>query len=358
MSPRPPSSVDHSEDPPPVVTTEIAAEAAVWIARLHGPERSIRMERECLNWQERSAAHRRAFESCTETWEDVARVTLGAAYATVSSQGSESDGSAKTGRPARARWPLALAAGALLSIGVVFGQLWRNLGVHATGVGEQQLVILDDGTRMSLNTNSRVRVQIGSERRSVSIEGGEALFEVAKDSRRPFVVCAAGSEVVALGTVFSVRLDTSRADLDEALAVTLIEGEITLQAARAGRSDGLAPARPVSMQPGERVRLTRAPGSSEDAAVAQVDRPRIESLVAWKHSEAMFDGTPLIEAIVELNRYNRTPIVLIGGTALASLRVSGVYRTGDTAGFARDVAALHGLVVRERNGRLELTATQ
>lgn len=358
MRPQTSPPLDRSEGLPPVVTPEIAAEAAVWIARLHGPDRSIRMERECLAWQQRSAAHRRAFERSTETWQDVARVTLGDAYASASSRGSESNGSGTPIRPARPRWALALASGALVLLCVLFARLWLDRGVHSTGVGEQQVVVLDDGTRMSLNTATRVRVEIGSERRSVSIEGGEALFEVAKDPRRPFVVRAGGSEVVVLGTVLSVRLATGRAHVDDVLAVTLIEGQATLQPARAGRPEGLAPAGPLAMQPGERVRLTRAPGGAEGAAVAQVDRPRIESVVAWQRSEAIFDDVSLAEAIAELNRYSRTPIVLVGDASLANLRVSGMYRTGDTASFARDLAALHGLVVREGHGRLEMTNPQ
>ena len=75
-------------------------------------------------------------------------------------------------------------------------------------------------------------------------------------------------------------------------------------------------------------------------------------------SEAVFDDVSLAEAIAEVNRYDRTQIVLVGDASLARLRVSGVYRTGDTAGFARDVAALHGLVVHEREGRLELAKPQ
>ncbi|MDP3082679.1 MAG: DUF4880 domain-containing protein, partial [Rubrivivax sp.] len=68
-------------DAPPVVTRDIAAEAAVWVARLHGPSRSRAMERECLAWQARSPAHRHAFERCTETWMDVPSVTVAGAYA-------------------------------------------------------------------------------------------------------------------------------------------------------------------------------------------------------------------------------------------------------------------------------------
>jgi transmembrane sensor len=94
--------------------------AAVWIARLHGPDRSTQMERECLAWQARSEAHRVAFERCTDTWQDVA------------------------------------------------------------GVGERRTVLLMDGTRMSLNTSTRVRVALAPAQRTVRVEEGEALFEVAR----------------------------------------------------------------------------------------------------------------------------------------------------------------------------------
>ena len=92
----------------------------------------------------------------------------------------------------------------------VFAHLWGDGDLYATKVGEQQLVVLDDGTRMTLNTDTRVRVEIGPDLRSVNVQAGEALFEVAKDPRRPFVVHVADSEVVALGTVFSVRLRGKR----------------------------------------------------------------------------------------------------------------------------------------------------
>ena len=341
-----------------VVTPEIAAEAAVWIARLHGPDRSPRMERECLDWQALSAAHRAAFERCTDTWQDVARVTLVNAYATAGSQRSEPVAAGWISRAGRSRWAPALVAVALVSVGAVFVQLWRDAGVYATRVGEQQLVVLDDGSRMSLNTHSRVRVGMDATQRTVRVEEGEALFEVAKDPHRPFVVRAGGSEVVALGTVFSVRLTTTSTHADDALAVTLIEGEVTVRSAPGSGTDGLAPSAPLLMQPGERIRLAKAPGGSGDPATVQVDRPRIEGVVAWKRSEAVFDDVSLAEAIAEVNRYDRTQIVLVGDASLANLRISGMFRTGDTAGFARNVAALHGLVVREQPGRLELAATQ
>jgi len=347
--PRPPSV-----DPPVDVPPEIAAEAAVWIARLHGPDRSPRMERECLDWQSRSAVHRLAFECCTEVWQAVPQVKLADAYASVSSaRGDDRHGSPHLG----GRWALASVALVLVvGAGLAF-HLTRNAGMYATGVGEQRLVVLDDGSRMSLNTDTRVRVQTDEAHRRVSIESGEALFEVAQDPGRPFVVRAADSEVVALGTVFAVRLAGIGGLVDDGLAVTLIEGRVAVRPAAADRRQGIAPAKEVLMQPGERMRLARADRAG-GPVTQKVDRPRIDQMVAWKRSEVVFDDVPLAEAVAEMNRYNRVPITLSGSGRLAGLRVSGLYRAGDSAGFARAVAALHGLRALEREGRLELLPPQ
>jgi transmembrane sensor len=341
------------QDVQPAVTPEIAADAAVWVARLHGPDRSSRMERDCLAWQARSAAHRMAFERCTDTWQDVSRVSL-SSYATATSGGSMPTDGRRPWLPAPRRWALVLTA--LVSGGVLVLQPWRDVQTYTTGVGEQQMVVLRDGTRMSLNTATRVRVELAPAQRTVSVEGGEALFEVAKDARRPFVVRVAGAEVVALGTVFSVRLAPGNGRVFDSIAVTLIEGQVTVRAASDDAEAG-ALTRPVLMAPGERVRLIKAGGASTrgaQRATTQVDRPRMDQVLAWKRNEAVFEDVALSDAVAEMNRYSRTPIVVVGDSVLSGLRVSGLFRTGDNAGFARAVAALHGLVVRERSDRLEL----
>lgn len=341
----------------PAVTQEVAAEAAVWITRLHGPDRSKRMERECLAWQARSAMHREAFERCTETWQEVPNVSLASAYATASARQAQSERPTDPSRRGPMRWAAALAVALVLVSGAALFQKWRSAGEYNTGVGEQQVVVLDDGTRMSLNTATRVRVDLGSAQRTVSVRSGEALFEVAKDARRPFVVRVAGAEVVAADTVFAVRYTTGGARADDGLAVTLIEGQATVQASASGSDNGLAPERAIQMHAGERVRLAKAAGTAGPAA-SRIDRPNIEHVVAWKHSEAVFDGATLADAVAEMNRYGRTPIVLVDDPSLAGFRVSGQYRTGDSAGFARAVAALHGLTVSDRQGRLELAKAQ
>jgi transmembrane sensor len=339
----------------PVVTPDIAAEASVWVARLHGPNRSVRMERECLAWQSRSAAHRLAFERCTDTWQDVVGVTL-SSYAKVASVSAAPASVQRAGRLAPMRWGLALSA--VVVVGVLL-QPWRAADAYETGVGEQRLVVLQDGTRMSLNTATRVRVAMASAQRTVSVEGGEALFEVAKDVHRPFVVQAAGTEVVATGTAFLVQLTPGTKISGDALAVTLVEGQVVLRSSESGQGKTARPAlaRPVVMAAGARVRLERfdiAASRAGAAAPVQVDRPHVDQLLAWKRGEAAFEDVSLFAAVAEMNRYSAEVIKLEDAAALGGLRVSGVFRTGANASFARAVAKLHGLTVREHAGSFVL----
>nr|WP_255420717.1 FecR domain-containing protein [Paucibacter sp. KBW04] len=340
------------EEPEPRVTPEIAAEASVWIARLHGPDRSPQMERECRAWQAASAAHRLAFERCTDVWESVPRVSLADAFANALPAKRLGKG------PTSGK----LFFAALLALGILGTGLslsfWQQGEEFVTKIGEQHVAVLDDGTRMSLNTNTKVLVEMDSLRRRVSLLGGEAYFEVAKDARRPFVVRVLGSEVEALGTAFSVRLGSRTAGDGAALEVALLEGQLTVRPAGVETPSAMAPSASVLMQAGDRVRLFQAVGKVQAVSTPQLDRPHIEQLIAWRHSEALFEDVSLAEAVMEMNRYSRTPIVLREEGALANLRISGLYKTGDNPGFANSVASLYGLMVREHAGRLELALSQ
>jgi len=349
-----------------LVTQEIAAEAAIWIARLHGPGRSRHLERACLAWQARSPAHRLAFERCTDLWMDVAGVDRAAVARVAASspeQGlplGEHAGRAGqgTGWLLRPRTLVSALAATVALVAVLVLQPWRDIDTYGTALGEQRMVVLRDGSRMSLNTATRVKVELSPTLRRVSVEGGEAFFEVAKDASRPFVVRAAGTEVKATGTAFVVRLLPAAAGAVQALDVTLVEGQVVVREARP-RMAAIAP--PVVMAAGERLRVSepqgREQGQGRAASTAvlaqpQRDRPRLDQVLAWKRGEAVFDNASLPEALAEMNRYSATPIV--ADPSLAALRISGLYKTGDNAGFARAVAALHGLTVREQPERLVL----
>lgn len=368
----------------PRVTPQIAAEAAAWVARLHGPERTRQTELACLAWQARSAAHRHAFERCTETWMEVPNAARaigltgaldtrrppggdpledapdGGAGGAAGHGDAPDDGAGHPPWQDRRRLVLAtLAVAAVVGAGSLGWQALDRGDRYLTEVGESQTVVLADGTRISLNTDTRLRVDYGPARRQVEVSRGEAVFEVARDAARPFVVRAGASEVVALGTVFAVRLrlppDGAAPGAAAALEVTLVEGRVAVRPlgqGEGGGAAGAAPAQPLLMQPGERVRLAAEAGA---VAEPRLDRPRLEQLLAWQRSEAVFDGATLAEAVAEMNRYSRTPLVLAGDLAGSDQRVSGQFRTGDNAAFAQALALLHGLSVHERPGRLELS---
>lgn len=358
-----PASQGQSRKSP--VTTESVAEAAVWIARLHGPDRSRYLERECLAWQAESEENRLAFERCTDLWMDVAgvdRVAVERAVAAnrharsvIEQEASEPSAVQRfRGWKCPSPWLLALSGSAIaVLVSVLMHQPWRNIETLETRLGEQRLVVLADGTRISLNTSTRVQVELDQARRSVSVLRGEALFEVAKDASRPFVVSAAGTEVTAMGTSFLVRVAPSNSGAPETLDVMLVEGQVIVQSQNSKPRKAIA--QPIVMVPGDRLRVR-----SDDeygrlplrASTLQTDRPSMEQMLAWRRGEAIFDGVSLQEALAEMNRYSAVPIRT--SPAIAGLRISGSYKTGDSEGFARAVAKLHELNVSRYPTWLEL----
>ena len=209
----------------------------------------------------------------------------------------------------------------------------------STATGEQRSVTLEDGTRVTLNTNTRLQIHYTKQQRGVRLETGEAFFDVAKNPQRLFFVNAGRESVVALGTVFVVRRD------DDAVEVTLVEGRVSVDTATA--ADPAAHAPPVSnvLVPGERLRAA--------GATPTVDRPSIDAATAWKRGEVVLDHTRLSDAVVEMNRYSPIKIALSDPES-ADIRVSGIFRIGDSARFARAIANTYRLDIFEEPKRILL----
>lgn len=320
-----------------VVNREIAAEAALWVARLHGPARSARLERECKAWLAHSDAHRLAFERCTEVWQEVPGLSLADAFA------AQPPGDVmRAAHRSRWRWATVAVLAATVLLGGVYQ--WVAPDQYATEVSEYRQVVLGDGSRLRLNTATRVQVTMDARQRTVDVEAGEALFEVARDPTLPFVVRAGGHEVRALGTVFSVKLMPTGA---VPLSVTLMEGKVAINAVS---SSGTLPS-PLVLAPGDRAQFATTPGQAP-----RLDRPQLDQATAWTRGEVVFDNLSLAESLAEMNRHSHQRIVLTGDAALPELRVSGVFRAGDSQGFADAVARLHGLVVRREADQLVLAA--
>lgn len=308
---------------PDIVEDIHLAEASAWLARLQGPMRSAAVEEAFRAWLAGDPAHARAYARVADIWD----VIPGAArldrekVATVP----------RRRRPRQGVWPAAAAACVVVVLVVAgFVWLWPRAPVYRTAAGEVKVVTLRDGTRITLNTNTRLIVDYSEHERRIRLERGEAMFEDVEDPRRPFIVAADGHQVRALGTAFQVHINP------ESLAVTLIEGKVAVS--RGTPAKGRAkPAAATVLQPGERL-ILRAGGR------ATLDRPSIKSLTAWQRGEVVFDNVTLAYAINELNRYGGMPVRL-GDPTLANMRVSGVFTVHDPAEFAKAIAKLRHLHV-------------
>jgi transmembrane sensor len=229
------------------------------------------------------------------------------------------------------RGVFAMVAGVLALLGTGGGYtLLTRPPIRETLVGEQQVVMLDDGTRVSLNTNSKVAILYSEDERRVRLDRGEAMFEVTKDPTRPFVVTSGDEQVRALGTTFIVRRESGKT------AVTLLEGKVEV------RGDAQAIA---VLAPGQRVTVTPTSG-------AALDRPSVEAVSAWRRGEVVFEDATLLEVAEELNRYSNGNLV-VADPSLASLRISGVFSTSDLGEAARAIAELHNLRIRRDAGNLQ-----
>ncbi|TAL01574.1 MAG: FecR family protein [Rhodospirillaceae bacterium] len=205
-------------------------------------------------------------------------------------------------------------------------------GMYATTVGERSTVTLRDGSVLTLNTDSAARVAFSEQERRIILTRGQALFEVAKNQSRPFVVYAGDERIVATGTAFDVRLDTT------AVEVTLVEGHVLVDHAdNAVRLKTI----PQSAELSAGERLVARPGD-----VISVSPANVESVTSWTTGKLVFLNTRLSDAIAEENRYTHTPLNL-ADDSLADLRVNGVFRAGQPAEFARAVAQIYPLSIKD-----------
>lgn len=302
----------------------IAAEAATWIAQLQRPDRDADLENAFRKWLRSDPAHATAFEQATTVWNQLPGV--GAMY--------------RERAQRRTPWRrLAVAATVILVTGVL---LLRFLGgnVYGTAIGEQRLVKLEDGSWITMNTNTIARVRYSADRRYIVLERGEAIFDVAKDATRPFIVATRRERIRAIGTSFAVRRD------DAAVSVTLLEGKLLIE--------------PPWQWGGAKVERTEMVAGqgwrSQDRTLIALSASHLEELTAWRHGELIFNDMPLRDAVAEMNRYSDKPLV-IQTPAVGSLPITGVFKIRESAKFAQTVAALYGLSVVVQDERILLSGS-
>lgn len=224
----------------------------------------------------------------------------------------------------------AMAAG--LAAAVTAGLVLTSRGKeYSTQRGQMKVIPLSDGSVISLNTESRIRVAYSEERRTIHLEEGEALFDVAKDALRPFLVLAGDSQVVATGTSFVVRHLT-----DTPVEVLVREGSVEI-------NQRSKPAAVLRLSENMRAVARTDPAHKAGATSAiAVSADEVKRAMAWRDGRIAFEGQTLREAAEEFHRYSDIRII-IDDPNVANQAVTGLFQVNDPIGFAKAVATSFGL---------------
>lgn len=231
--------------------------------------------------------------------------------------------------------PYGFAASLLLALCAILwhqGSLDRNR--YTTPVGGIASVPMEDGSTITLSSNSQVRIAITQTQRRVELDQGEAFFDVAKDGARPFVVDAGERRIVAVGTQFSVRRDR------DDVRVIVTEGTVRIE--RPSTKDTVLAAGTVA--------LTRP----EAIIVQTKPTPELEEALSWRFGYLVFHATPLAAAVAEFNRYNPRRII-IEDPELATVPISGNFRATNVDAFVRLLRDGFAIRAHENNDEIVLS---
>jgi transmembrane sensor len=231
-------------------------------------------------------------------------------------------------RDSRRRWALPVATAAALLVSLFIGvNAWVRQSAEATPtyvteIGEFHRVALPDGSAVSLNTATKVRVAYTAEERRVELLRGEAQFEVTGDAQRPFIVSAGNSHVRVIGTQFVVRLRSA-----SALDVLVSEGRVAIDAPT-----------PTLVSAGQ-LALIR------DGRITTRPVDDISRRVAWTEGMIIFNGETLSDAVAEFNRYNRRQLV-ITDPGIAGKTIGGAFKATNPDRFATALKKMFRVAVR------------
>ena len=297
--------------------------AAEWFTARRGGS-NPRLDRQFQAWLAKDGTHGEEYALCEIIWE-----VSGEAAHQVPEPRRLPHAAASLHRRAAALAIAATAAGLVIWFWPSATQTW------ATAPGEQRTLLLEDGSSVTLNTRTRIAVRFTHREREIVLQGGEAYFDVARDSSRPFTVRTSLGSAHAVGTRFNVYL------ADRRLAVTTEEGRVLV--ANAATNSG------VLVEAGRQAELR--PGMPR----AIVEPADLTATLNWLTRRLEVDDEPLGSVLEDFSRYTTTPI-RADTPAIAALRVSAVLRTGDVAALEATLKGAFGLTLERRGSELVVAA--
>jgi transmembrane sensor len=241
-------------------------------------------------------------------------------------------------RRMRLAWVVATPLCAAVALLIAY-LLWpTHSDQYATRIGERRTVVLADESRIELNTDTLIRVTYKRKARMVEFERGEATFRVARDPNRPFEVWSQRGVARALGTEFNVL------SLSGDVTVTVLSGKVEVLAGTARKN--IQRSASAILSAGQEV-------SYSSTRLSNLHTANTQRVLAWQSGRVAFQDVPLFEAMTEFNRYISRPIV-IKDPALEHIRVSGVFRIGETEALLNALNTAFGIEASSGSKAIEL----
>ena len=253
----------------------------------------------------------------------------------------------------------AAAALAVAVVGITFLLTQREpveKHIYSSELGEVRQIPLADGTRVTLNTNTALQVEFSRRSRLVTLERGEAYFEVARDPQRPFIVVGSSAQARAVGTAYDVRLGEEAGEM----RIRVMAGRVAVEPPPSKRHAaisaishllGLEAVRGAYLNVNQEAEIRVGKDGSEKDEIQMSIRdlpPAVfERSLMWREGLLSLQGVTLAEAVAELARYSAQKIQVHG--TLANERISGLFATTDPAAFARAIAISLKAKIRTEN---------
>ena len=364
------------------LNAQILEEATSWFVDFNDEQVDQAGREEFNAWLRRSPEHVRAFLQVSVFWEDagtlgkrpnlnldslvaaaraehnVYPLELAASERTPDAVSTSKQGEDKTAQEPRRRkraW-LAIAASLLIVLGAGATTWYSIYGVstYATAIGEQRSIVLEDGSSVELNSHSRIKVRFTKTQRFVDLVEGQAMFSVAKNPSRPFIVATGDTHVRAVGTRFDVYRKRT------GTVVTVVEGRVAVanrQTTGAGAVE--MPSATVEQDgpgvgPGETL---LAAGEQLMATALAIELPRpanIAVATAWTDQKLVFESTSLREVVEEFNRYNRQQLV-IRDAELNDFHITGVFPSTDSGPIVEFLRQRFGVTLNTSRDQIEIS---
>src|SRR6185437_14679542 len=222
-------------------------------------------------------------------------------------------------------------AAATLTVSAIAAGAWyaipRETGVtYATSIGGHESIMLADGSRIELNTDSAIRLADSAHARNIWLEKGEAYLQVTHDAARPLTVFVGNRRVVDIGTKFVVKRGENR------LEVSVLEGRVSLDA-----DQGSANEKPMLLKEGD-----TAVASASGVSLLRKPARKLADELGWRRGVIVFDNTALGDAAEQVSRYNAVKVE-VRDAKLARLPVTGTVSSTDPKEFLRMARIVFGL---------------